>query len=116
VCNRTTCGPKSRSGRLWFRQRKQRLARFALHVGGIDDRQQPGRQPLAGDIMQHLERILRSTQAVLIVADEAAAEVRREHLGRFEMLASKSRLSGAGSADKNDEGEVGNSEFHFTFA
>ena len=38
-------------------QLDQRLAGLGLHVGGVDDRQPPQRQPLAGDEVQHLERV-----------------------------------------------------------
>ena len=105
---RTTCGPKSRSGAAALRswqtalgqvehdrdrqhvvlagQRDQRLAGLGLHVGGVDDGQPPARQPLAGDEVQHLERVVGRGLVVLVVGDQAAAEVGREHLGRRKCL------------------------------
>jgi len=49
------------------RQRHQWLARFRLHVGRIDHRQQPARQPLAGHVMQQVECVIRGVLRVFIV-------------------------------------------------
>ena len=88
---RTTCGPKSRSGRgpvplvadplgqvehdghrqavILPGQLDQRLAGLGLDVGGVDDRQPPQGQPLAGDEPEHLEGVLGDGLVVLVVAD-----------------------------------------------
>ncbi len=90
-CWRTTCGPKSRSSRepiafvtellghvqhdgdrqtvVLPSQFDERLARFRLHVRGVDDRQPAQRQPLGRDEVQHREGVVRDGLVVLFVAD-----------------------------------------------
>ena len=64
-------------------------AGLGLHVGGVDDGEPAGRQPLAGDEVQHLERGRRGGLVVLVVGDQAAAEVAGDHLGRPEVRAGR---------------------------
>ena len=85
----------------------ERLARLGLHVGRVDDGEPAAREPLAGDVVQHLEGVVGRGLVVLVVGDQAAAEVGREHLGRREVLAREGRLAGPGGADQDDEGELG---------
>ena len=89
-------------------QRDEWLARFRLHIRRIHDRQARGGQSFCADEMQDLECIRRRGLAILIVGNEAAAIIRRQHFGRLEMLPRKARLPGTGWADQDDEGEVGN--------
>ena len=67
----------------------------------------PGVEPLAGDEVQHLERVGRGGLVVLVVADQRAAEVRRQHLGGPEVPARANvDLPGAGDADQDDERQL----------
>ncbi len=126
---RITWSPKSRSGRLAFRSRQtlsgtsstiatgstscsrasatsERRA-STLHVGRVHDGQPPGRQPLADDEVEQLERVRGGGLVVLVVGDQAAAEVGRDHLGRLEVLARERRLARAADADEDDEAQLG---------
>src|SRR5436309_2926013 len=49
------------------RQRDERLARLRLHVGRVNDCEPPGRKPLRGDEMQHLECVLCRSLIILVV-------------------------------------------------
>ena len=59
-------------------KRDQRLARLLLDVGRVDHGQPPGGQPLAGDVVQRVERVAGRRLVVLVVGDEPAEEVRGE--------------------------------------
>ena len=135
VCWRTTCGPNvpvgpapvplladplgqvehdgHRQAVVLPGQLDQRLAGLGLDVGGVDHRQPPQGQPLAGDEVQHLEGILRDGLIVLVVADHPPAGVRREDLGRQEVLAGERALARPAGADQDDEGELGDLERHW---
>ena len=126
-CLRTTCGPKSRSARpavplladplgqvehdghrqavVLPGQLDERLAGLGLDVGGIDHREPPQGQPLAGDEVEHLEGLVRDRLIVLVVADHPPAGVGREDLGRQEVLAGERALARAAGADQDDEAE-----------
>jgi hypothetical protein len=53
----------------------ERLARFRLHVGRLDDRQAAQGQPLPGDEVQDLEGVVRHGLIVFLVADRRSAGV-----------------------------------------
>jgi hypothetical protein len=114
-CWRTTWGPKSRSGREALRSRQtavgrsktiatgrqwvllgerdQRPAVLGPDAGGIDDGHLPRGEALAGDEVQHLERIARGRLVVPVVGHEAA-EVRGDDRGVEEVPGGKRRLAG----------------------
>ncbi len=71
----------------------ERLARFRLHIGCVDDCQAAQSQPLRRDKVQDLEGVLRHPLVVLLVTYQRAAGVRRQNLGRQEMLARKRALA-----------------------
>ncbi len=87
------------------------LARGGLHVGRVHHRQPAGRQPLARDVGQHVERVGRRGLVVLVVGHQAAAEVAGEHLERPEVLPGEGGLARAGHADQDDQGQLGDVEF-----
>ncbi len=89
------------------RQIDQAFARFRLDIGGVDDGQLSGRQALAGDEVQDLERVLRRRLVVFVIGHQAAAIVRRDDFGGKEVLARKRRLAGTGRTDQQDEGKLG---------
>ena len=66
-------------------QRHQRPPRVRLHVRGVDHGQPPDGEPLGGDHVQRLEGRRGHRLVVLVVADQAAEEVRGQHLGRPEV-------------------------------
>ena len=114
--------PKSRSGREALRSKANPLghvehdgdrqhvvragqldqlrARVGLDVGGVDDGQPAGVEPLAGDEVEHLERGGARRLVVLVVGDQAAADVARDDLVRAEVLARERRLARATDADQ----------------
>ena len=94
-----------RAGRL-----DQRLARLGLDVRGVHHGQPAGRQPLSGDVVQHVERVRRGSLVVLVVGDQAAAEVRGEDLGGREVLPGERGLSGSGHAHQRDQGQFRNGD------
>ena len=82
---------------------EQLLAALLLHVRRVDDREASGREPLAGDEVQDVEGVLAGRLVVLVVGDQAAAEVAGDHLGRREVGAGEGRLAGPAGADEHDQ-------------
>jgi hypothetical protein len=76
-----------------------------LQVGGVHHGQPPGREALAGHVVQHLERVGGRGLIVLVVRDQPAEVVRGQHLGRPEEPAREGGLAGAGDADQRDQRE-----------
>ncbi len=87
-------------------------AGFGLDVGGVDDGEAAGFEPLPGDEAEHLERGRGGGLVVLVVGDQAAAEVRGDHLGRLEVGAGERGLARAGHADQDDQAQLGDAEVH----
>src|SRR5207244_842319 len=65
--------------------------------------QSPGREAFRRDVVENVERDRRRRLVVLVVRDQAAAEIRRQYFCRTEMRACKRRLSRSGDADKRDQ-------------
>ena len=76
-------------------QLEQRLARRALHVGRVDHGDPRLRQPLGGDEVEDGEGVGGRRLVVFVVGDEAAAEVRGDHLGRREVAPREGALARA---------------------
>ena len=93
-------------------QLDQRLAGLGLDVGGVDDRQPPQGEPLAGDEPEHLEGVPGDGLVVLVVRDHRPAGVGREDLGGLEVLAGERALARAAGADQDDEAELGDLDVH----
>ncbi len=93
------------------RQVDQLTAALALDAGGVDDGEPAGGEPLAGDVVEHVEGVGAGALVVLVVGDQAAAEVGGEHLGRLEVACREGRLAGAGGADQHHQREVGDGQF-----
>ena len=91
-------------------ERDQRRPGLRLHARRVDDGQPPGREPLARDVVQHVERVHGGRLVVLVVGDQAAAEVGGDHLGRLEVRPGERRLAGAGHPDEHDERQLGNGQ------
>ena len=87
-------------------------AGFGLDVGGVDDGEAAGFEPLAGDKAEQLERGRGGGLVVLVVGDQAAAEVRGDHLGRLEVRAGERGLARAAHADQHDQAQLGDTEVH----
>jgi hypothetical protein len=83
----------NRKAMILARESYQRLPRFGLNIGRVDHGQAAGGKPFAGNELKHLESIFGGRLVVLVVADQPAAEIGRQHLGRFEMTASKGRFA-----------------------
>ena len=79
----------------------QRFSGLGLYAGSVYDGESTRSQPLGGDVVQHIEGVLGRLLTILIVRDKTTAIIRREHLGRLEMLAGKRRFARARSADEN---------------
>ena len=90
----------------------QRLAGLGLDVGGVDHREPPQGQPLPGDELEHLERLVRDRLVVLVVADHASAGVGREDLRGLEVPAGERALARPAGADQYDEAELGDLDRH----
>ena len=107
------CRARSRpgTGRAAWRARSG-TARLALNVGGIDDGESRLRETPAGDEVQHRERVRGRRLVVLVVGDQAAAEVRGDHLGRREVRASERALAAARRPDQHDEARIGKVDPH----
>jgi hypothetical protein len=85
---------------------QQRLARLGLHVGRVDDGQQPAPQPLADDVVQQVERVAGGGLVVLVVGHHRPAAVGRHHLGRREVPAREVRLAGTGDPHEHDQAHL----------
>ena len=68
----------------------------------------PRGETLASDITQHVKRIAGGRLVVFVIADQAAADIRRKHFGRQEVLTRKRRFPRTGRTDEDDEGEFRN--------
>ena len=88
------------------RELHERLARVRLDVRRVHDRELPELQALPRDEVEDLEGLLRHRLVVLVVADEPAAEVGAQDLGRREVLRGERRLPRSARADQDDEGEL----------
>ena len=88
----------------------QLAAGVRLHAGRVDDGAAAGGQALARDVVQDVEGVLGGALVVLVVGDQAAAEVGGDDLGRLEVPAGEGGLAGAGGADEHDEGQVGDGQ------
>jgi hypothetical protein len=92
------------------RERDERSPVLALDACRVDYGESARGHALGGDEVEKLEGIGRSRLVVRVVGDEAAAEVRRDHLRRPEVLRRERRLAGARGADEDDERELWNFE------
>ncbi len=81
-----------------------------LQVGGVHDRQPARAQPLARDVVQHVEGLRRRGLVVLVVGDHRPERVGGEHLRGGEVLAGERRLAGAGDADQDHQRQFGDVE------
>ena len=70
-------------------QLDQRCASGLLHVGGVDDRQQAAAQPGADDVVEDVEGVRCGGLVVLVVGDQAAAEVAGDDLGGLEVACAR---------------------------
>jgi hypothetical protein len=86
---------------------------FLAHIGCIDHGQLAPLQADFGDGMHQGERVGGGVQAVLVIVDETAAIVRRDHLGRLEVSPREGRLPRAGRADQHDQTEIGDGDGAF---
>ena len=94
-------------------QQDELAAGFGLHVGRVDDGEAAGRQPLTRDVVQQLERGRGGGLVVLVVGDQAAAEVRGDHLGRPEVRAGERRLARPGDTDQDDQAQLGDGQLEW---
>jgi hypothetical protein len=83
------------------------LPRLRLDIGRVDDRHAGVREPRARDKAKGFERLGCGGLVVLVVGDEAAEIVGRQHLSGQKVLRGKGRLAGAGGTDQQNEGAVG---------
>ena len=91
-------------------QLDQRLPGRAGDAGGVHHGQQAAVEPLAGDVVQHLEGVGGSRLVVLVTADQGAAEVGAEHLVGAEGAGGERGLARAGDPDQDHQAEGRNSE------
>jgi hypothetical protein len=94
------------------RQRHERPAGRGLHVGRIDHGHPSRHEALARDEVQDLEGVVGRRLVVLVVGDQATADVGRHDLGRLEVAGRERRLARARRADERDEREVGDRDPH----
>ncbi len=85
-------------------------AGLPLDVGGVHDGEQPSAQPGADDVVQHVEGVRGRLLVVLVVGDQAPAEVRGDHLGRLEVPAGERRLAAARHAHQQHERQPGHAD------
>ena len=87
-------------------QGDQALAGLRLDVGGVDDHEPAGCETFAGDEVQDLEGGLGGRLVILVVGDQAPAEVAGEHLGPEEVASGEARFARAGDADQDDQAQL----------
>jgi hypothetical protein len=81
-----------------------------LDVGGVDHGAQAPGQAHADDVVQQVERGGRGRLVVLVVGDQAAAEVGGDDLRRLEVLPRERRLAAARDADEHHERQLRNAD------
>ncbi len=81
--------------------------RLRLDVRRVDDGEATRIESLRSNEVQHLERSVGRLLVVLVVGDEPAAEVGRDHLGLEEVARRERGLAGARDTDENDQAKVG---------
>ena len=91
-------------------QQDQVAAGLRLDVRRVDHGQAACLEPLADDEPEHLERGRGGGLVVLVVGDQAAAEVRGDDLGRLEVRGGEGRLARAGHADQDDQAQLGDAQ------
>jgi hypothetical protein len=96
--------------------RDQLAAGFWLHVGRVHHGEPAACQALAHDIPQQVERGRRGGLVVLVVGDQAPAEVRGDDLGRLEVRAGERRLARPGDADQHHQAQLGDGQLPGHFA
>ena len=87
-------------------------AGLPLDVRGVDDRDPSKTEPLAGDEVQGVERVLRDRLVVLVVGHQAAELVGGEHLCRLEMTGGERGLPRPRRSDEHDERELRDGDLH----
>ena len=90
----------------------ERLACVALHVRRIDNREPRLRQSPACDEVKDGEGVRSRGLVVLIIGDQAATEVRGDHLGCREVLPREGALARSGCTDENDKARVWKRDLH----
>src|SRR5262249_44567664 len=78
-----------------FGKRHKLFSYLRRHVRRVDDGEPAGGEALSGDVVQYVECITGRRLVVLVVGDEAAAEVAADHLSRYEVACGEGRLAGA---------------------
>ncbi len=91
-------------------QLHQLASRGGLDVGRVDHGEPPGREPLRGDVVQHVEGVGAGRLVVGVVADHAPAGVGGKHLGGQEVPGGEAGLARAGGADQDHQRQVGDGE------
>ncbi len=86
------------------------FAALWLHVGRVDDGEPARGETLARDVVEDVEGVPAGALVVLVVGDEAPAEVRGDDLGRLEVPAGEGGLARSAGADEDDEGQVGHGQ------
>src|SRR5712692_763394 len=80
-------------------QCQKRFTPFQFDIGCINNSQFTSRQTFSGDKVQHSKGLIADTLVIFVVGNQATTKVRREHLGRLEVLVGKARLAGARGTD-----------------
>ena len=88
------------------RELDELAAGLARDVRRVDDREPAGGEPLACDVAEHVEGVLRRVLIVLVVAHHPATHIAREHLVRPEVPRREGRLARPGDADERDETQL----------
>ncbi len=81
-----------------------------LHAGRVDDGAAACGEALARDVVQDVEGVPAGALVVLVVGDQAPAEVRGDDLGGLEVAVRERGLARAGGTDQHHEGEVGDGQ------
>jgi hypothetical protein len=67
---------------IFLRESDERLARFKLDIGRVDNGKPSARKSLTNDSVQQVECVAGSRLIVLIICDQTATKVRRDNLCR----------------------------------
>jgi hypothetical protein len=81
-----------------------------LDVGRVDDCEQTAAQSSAHDVVEDVEGVRSGRLVVLVVRDQAAAEVAGDDLGGLEVGARERRLAAARDPDEDDQTHGGNGD------
>src|ERR1700733_3343794 len=97
---------------IFLRESDERLARFRLDIGSVDNCKPSARKSLTNDSVQQVECVASGRLIILVICDQTATKVRRDNRCRKEVLTAERRFSGTGGTHQQYERKLRNCDLH----